>query len=155
MARKKALRYRLFGIGRMPHALTKRTGPSALLSEAGISIKATSRAVRLPGLRSGGSLTLLIGAAVVLPDRVLLSVVNDVIVDADLRATEKTGHTLAFTEKGLVLVLDVGTLVAEGKGTVTLTYRLDLDATTLAGLPSHTLPVAVTDVVALRVKGWA
>jgi hypothetical protein len=96
-----AWRYKLFKSGRMPPTL-QAAAPGAVLAVEGISLKLHGRSVKLPGLRSGRSVSLKVGALVVTQRRMLGSVGRYVLVDSDLAPGEGP-HRVSFAADGVRL----------------------------------------------------
>ena len=125
-----------------------------LVSAEGVSVKASGRSVRLPGVRSGRSVSLLAGSLVVLPRRALASVGRYPILDTDFSGVAADGQSLSFAPDGVRIKIDVQSLVEGGSGTVELHFREPLDGTVLAQLPSTTCPVQLSNTVAAMIRGW-
>jgi hypothetical protein len=146
-----AWRYKLFKSGRMPPTL-KAAAPGALLAVEGISVKVHGRSVKLPGLRSGRTVNLRVGALVVTQRRMLGSVGRYVLVDADL-APGDGPHRVTFAPDGVRLSPDIPTLFPDGGGEVEFHWDVELEPTTLASLPSGPTTVALPEQVAALVRG--
>ncbi len=146
-----AWRYRLFKSGRMPPTL-QAAAPGAVLAVEGISLKVHGRSVKLPGLRSGRSVSLKVGALVVTPRRMLASVGRYVLVDSDLEPDEGP-HRVSFAADGVRLTPDIPTLFPQGSGEVEFHWDVELDAMVLSSLPSAPLSVAMPEQVAALVRG--
>jgi hypothetical protein len=152
---KTALRYRLFHYGKMPTALAAvRSGPDVLVAAEGISIKSSSRSVRLPGLRSGRGVSLLVGSIVLTPRRLIAAVGPYEILDSDFTAAGGEGQTLALSADGVRIALEVESVLDGGKGSVELHYRMTLEETVLAQLPSIKISIALSDAVAPMLRSW-
>jgi hypothetical protein len=145
-----AWRYKLFKSGRMPRTL-QAAAPGALLAVEGISLKLHGRSVKLPGLRSGRSVSLKVGALVVTPRRMLGSVGRYVLVDSDLLPSEGP-HRVSFAADGVRLTPDIPTLFPQGSGEVEFHWDVELDPTVLSSLPSGPLSVALPEQVAALVR---
>jgi hypothetical protein len=135
----KALRYKLFGIGKMPPALAEAAARDEVLVAAeGVSIKQTIHALKMKRASVRHGVQLLVGSLVMLPDELLLSVGNLVIVNAEWRDTVPGGQQLTLAEDGVRLTCDVASLVDDGSGSVEAHFRLALTPSLLAQLPANT-----------------
>jgi hypothetical protein len=146
-----AWRYKLFKSGRMPPTL-QAAAPGALLAIEGISLKVHGRSVKLPGLRSGRSVNLRVGALVLTQPRMLGSVGRYVLVDSALGPGEGP-HRVSFSADGVRLTSDIATLFPQGSGMVEFHWDVELDQTVLSSLPSGSLSVALPEQVAALVRG--
>ena len=132
----KALRYRLFRVGRMPPRLkAAAAAPEVLLAAEGISVRAHSRSVRLPALRSGRGVVLLAGSLVILPDRLLAGIGSAVVLDTGFGGPGTDGQELTLSPDGARLKLEVMTVYADGAGSVELHFREPLEPAVLAQVP--------------------
>ncbi len=145
-----AWRYKLFKSGRIPPTL-QAAAPGALVAVEGISLKVHGRSVKLPGLRSGHSVNLKVGALVVTPRRMLGSVGYYVLVDSALGLGEGP-HRVSFASDGVRLTSDLRTLFPQGSGEVEFHWDVELDPTVLSSLPSDPLSVALPEQVAALVR---
>jgi hypothetical protein len=145
-----AWRYKLFKSGRTPPTLQAASAGAALAVE-GISIKVHGRSVKLPGLRSGRSVSLKVGALVVAQRRMLGSVGRYVLVDSNLGPDEGP-HRVGFAADGVRLTPDIPTLFPQGSGEVEFHWDVELDPTVLSALPSGPLSVALPEQVAALVR---
>jgi hypothetical protein len=134
----------------MPPTL-RAAAPGALLAVEGISIKLHGRSVKLPGLRSGRSVSLKVGALVVAERRLLGSVGRYLLVDSDLGPDEGP-HRVSFAADGVRLIPDIPTLFPEGSGEVEFHWDVELDHSVLSSLPSGPLSVALPEQVAALVR---
>ena len=134
----------------MPPTL-QAAAPGALLAVEGISIKLHGRSVKLPGLRSGRSVSLKVGALVVTQRRMLGSVGRYVLVDSDLGPAEGP-HRVSFAADGVRLTPDIPTLFPQGSGEVEFHWDVELNPTVLSSLPSGLLSVALPEQVAALVR---
>jgi hypothetical protein len=151
-----ALRYRLFRIGKMPPALRTASNSADVLRTAeGVSVKISGRSIALPGVRSGRSLQLAVGSIVLSPSRLLAAVGAWVILDTGFVGMPDTGHTVAFSEEGMHLHVSVPKVYQGGRGTFDLQFRVNLDQSALARLPSTTLAVRLPEGIAPLVRRWA
>jgi len=142
---KKTLRYRWFGIGKMPEALRARLDPEGLLFfTEGISVKVRARA-RTPGARSH-SVSLKCGAFAVTRSRLVATVSRRKVVDLPLAAPGGSdgAASLRLEADGLHLSVDVGRAHPEGEGTIDLHFREELSAELLASFPTTMLAGPVT-----------
>lgn len=150
-----ALRYRLFGLGKMPPELKAAAArPGVLLAAEGVSIKQTVEQLKIPRASVARGTRLEVGAIVLLPDRLLLSVRSRVILDADLRHGGSGEHSLTLTPNGPRVSFDVASVVAGGSGSVTVHYRVKLTDQALARLPDGTVDVSLMSVEQALLKGW-
>ncbi len=148
----KALRYRLFKVGRMPETL-KQASPGAIVAEEGIPVRANSRSVRLPGLRTGRGVNLLTpGSLVIHSDRVLAAVGKNVIVDSPVPAAGGEGQTLNAAADGIRIAIDIKSVFAPGAGSVELRFGLPLEPAVLASVPTG--PIELSDVVPVLIRNW-
>jgi hypothetical protein len=148
------LRYRLFGIGKMPPELKAAAArPDVLLAAEGISIKQTVDRLKIPRASVRHGTRLEVGAAVLLPDRLLLSVRSRVILDTGFNGGSG-GQALTLSADGPQISFDVASVVDGGSGSVTVQYRVELSERVLAQLPAGTCNVSLTDANAALLKGW-
>ena len=145
-----AWRYKLFKSGRMPPTL-QAAAPGAVLAVEGISLKVHGRSVKLPGLRSGRSVSLKVGALVVTQRRMLGSVGRYVLVDSDLVSGDGP-HRVSFAADGVRLTPDIPTLFPQGGGEVEFHWDVELDPTMLSSIPSGSLSVALPEQAAVLVR---
>jgi hypothetical protein len=151
----KALRYRLFGSGKMPQLLRDAAASaSALVAEDGISVKESCRGLRLPRRRIGVGSRLLVGSLVILPGRLLAAIGERPFLDTDLRAAENANASLALAADGVRISFDVADIEARASGSVELHFKLAIEPTTLASLPAAACPVALTDAYAALLASW-
>src|SRR5690242_12221023 len=142
-----AWRYKLFKSGRMPPTL-EAAAPGAVLAVEGISIKVRGRSVKLPGIRSGRSVSLKAGALVVTQSRILGSVGRYVLVESELTPGEGP-HRVSFAADGVRLVPDIPTLFPEGGGEVEFHWTAELEPTVLSSLPTGPLSVTLPEQAAV------
>jgi len=151
-----AWRYRLFRIGKMPPALRTASNSVDVLSPAeGVSVKISGRSIALPGVRSGRSLQLAVGSIVLSPSRLLAAVGAWVILDTGFVGIPDTGHTVALSAEGMQLHVSVPQVYQGGRGTFDLQFRVNLDQSVLAHLPSTPLAVRLLEGIAPLVRRWA
>jgi hypothetical protein len=151
----KALRYRLFGSGKMPQVLRDAAASaSALVAEEGISVKESARGLRLPRRRIGVGSRLLVGSLVILPGRLLAAIGDRPFLDTNLPAAENANASLALATDGVRISFEVADIEARGSGSVELHFRLAIGPTTLASLPAAACPVALTDAYAALLASW-
>jgi hypothetical protein len=150
-----ALRYRLFGMGKMPAGLADAAaGSEVLFSAEGISVKQTVTGLKMARASVPSGTKLLIGALVVAPERLLASLGSHPIVDTFLRETDTGDATLTLAQDGVRITLNVADVLDGASGTVEIHYRVALDPPTLAGLPSHPCPVSLTNAAPALLNGW-
>jgi hypothetical protein len=151
-----AWRYRLFRIGKMPPELRTASNSADVLSAAeGVSVRISGRSIALPGVRSGRSLQLAVGSIVLSPGRLLAAVGAWVILDTGLGAIPDTGHTVALSAEGMHLHVSVPEVYEGGRGTFDLQFRITLDQSVLAQVPSAPLAVRLPEGIAPLVRRWA
>lgn len=153
-----ALRYRLFGMGKMPPELRALSSdPAVLIAAEGLPVTQTVDALKLERASVAHGVKRLVGAVVLLPDRLLLSTGPSVIVDAQLPAPAQpptaATATAEFSRAGIHLSADVASLVERGSGTIELRYRLELNPSLLAQLPQAPVNGSLQDPAAL-LSGW-
>jgi hypothetical protein len=152
---KRALRYRLFGIGKMPPELKAAAArPDVLLAAEGVSIKQTVDRLKIPRASVRHGTRLEVGAAVIVPDRLMLSIRSRVILDTDLRHAGSGAQKLTLSAEGAQIMFDVASVVDGGSGSVTVQYRVVLSERVLAQLPAGTCNVSLSDANAALLKGW-
>src|SRR6266852_3906995 len=107
----KALRYRLFRMGKMPESLaTAASGGDVLLAGEGLPVHNRVKSLRIPGARTSGVRTAS-GAIVILPGRLLASIGRYEIADTHLGAD--TGQqTLELASDGVWIRFDVASVLA-------------------------------------------
>jgi hypothetical protein len=151
----KALRYRLFKMGRMPAALTAAAaGPDVLVAEEGVSAKQTVSNLRMPRSRVNHGTSLFVGALVLTPARVLASLGDNQILDADPRASLPGAvASVEFAADGMRVSADIGAVVAGASGSFTLHFRVPIDAAALAQLPQTAVSVPLLDAGA-TLRPW-
>jgi hypothetical protein len=151
----KALRYRLFGTGKMPQLLRDASADAApLVAEEGISVKESVRSLRLPRARVGVGSRLLVGSLLVLPGRVLAAIGDRTFLDTDLRPAENANASLALAADGVRISFDVADIEHRASGSVEVHFRLTIESTALAALPTAACPVALTDAYAALLASW-
>jgi hypothetical protein len=151
----KALRYRLFGSGKMPQLMRDVSASATpLVAEEGISVKESARSLRLPRTRIGVGSRLLVGSLVILPGRVLAAIGDRTFLDTDLRPAENPNASLALAADGVRISFDVADIEARASGSVELHFKLAIEAAALASLPAAACPVALTDAYAALLASW-
>jgi hypothetical protein len=151
----KALRYRLFGMGKMPAALKEAAAvPGVLLAEEGVSVTQSVHTLRMPRASVSTGTKLLIGSIVLHPGRALAALGSYPILDSDLRPAATPNATLAIAADGVRISLDVGYTVPDASGTVTVHYKLELAQVILNQLSATGCPVVLTNVMPALLKGW-
>jgi hypothetical protein len=96
-----------------------------------------------------------VGSLVVSPRAVLAAVGPYVILDhrfAD--GSGREGQTLTLTPESVLLALDVSSVLEGSKGQIDLHFRVRLDSSALAQLPTAPVTVAVSDAVGPLMRGW-
>jgi hypothetical protein len=151
----KALRYRLFGSGKMPQLLRDAAeSASPLVAEEGISVKESARGLRLPRVRIGVGSRLIVGSLVILPGRLLAAIGDRTFLDTDMRPAENANASLALAADGVRISFEVPDIEARGSGSVEIHFRLAIEPTTLASLPTAAFPVALMDAYAALLASW-
>jgi hypothetical protein len=151
----KAMRYRLFGIGKTPPALKDAAAGSGVpVAVEGVSVRESVRSLRMARASVAQGTKLLVGSVVVRHDRLLASVSAYPIVDTDFGQPNRADSTLSLAEDGVRVTFEVASVLASGSGSVEVHYRLPLDATVLAQLPSISCPVSLSNAVPALLKGW-
>jgi len=150
---RKALRYRLFGMGKMPDAMKAAAGSSEmLLADEGLPVHNHVSSLQMPGAKVSGGVRTASGALVILPGRLLASIGNYVIVDTRLDGGGM--QELALAEDGVRIRFDVATVLSGGSGSVEVRYKLPIDASVLAALPTLTCPVALSHAAEALLNPW-
>ena len=150
-----ALRYRLFGIGKMPPLLKQAAaGSDVLVAAEGVSVRETVEALKMPRASVGHGSKLIVGSVVVLPDRLLAAVGQHVILDTGFKPVDGADQTLAVAPDGLRISFDVAAVLEHGSGSAEVHYRLPLEETVLARLPVTTCPVSLCNAQPALLKGW-
>lgn len=153
------LRYRLFGIGKLPDALratAETEGILHLFEGVPVRLKFVGRVPGLVGL--GTDIRTYSGAVVFTGKRIL----------ASLSGTSKYGNkaldvpwdtgtdgplTLTINEQGIFLYLDVAKVNPEWSGELSFHYRLSLSQEELAALPKRALALTVPSEYVLKAVG--
>ena len=153
----KALRYRLFGMGKMPDALKEAAAsPDVVLADEGLVVHNRVASLRMPGARVSGGVRTASGAVVILPGRLLASIGTYVIVDTGLDDKGEAGgqHVLTLAEDGVRIRFEVATVLRQGSGTVNVNYKLPLDPSVLARLPARELHVTLSHAAEAFLNPW-
>jgi hypothetical protein len=151
---RKALRYRLFGMGKMPEALAAvAAGPDVLLASEGLAVRNRVWSLRIRGARVSSGFRSASGAIVILPGRLMASIGTRVIADTAFGAEGGTAQ-LALSGDGVRIKFDVASVVADGSGTVEVHYRLPLDAALLSQLPATSFPVTLSHAAEALLNPW-
>jgi hypothetical protein len=151
---RKALRYRLFGMGKMPDALkAAAAGADVVLADEGLPVHNHVNSLRIPGARIGRGVRTISGAIVILPGRLLASIGKYVILDTDFRA-DGGQQELALSGDGVRIKLDVASMLHGGSGSVEVHYRIPLVASVLSQLPVTNCRVALSHPVEALVNPW-
>lgn len=121
---------RLFGAGHLPTELSRLAdGPGVLVQAEGVTLKFSSRGLRVPGRYSSRGVRLHRGAVVVTGERIAMSIGKRVVLDSPY-GTTSTPLSLQIAPDGVRLHLDVGAAVPDGKGTLEITARVATTAAT-------------------------
>lgn len=150
---RKALRYRLFGMGKMPEQM-KAVASSAgvIVADEGLPVHNRVRSLRIPGAKVGGGVRTASGALVILPDRLLASVGSYVIVDTAFGADGE--QELELGNDGVHLRFDVASAYDRGSGSIEIYYRLPLDDSVLSRLPALSCRVRVSHAFEALLRPW-
>jgi hypothetical protein len=143
----KALRYRLFGMGKMPHKLkAAAASPDVVLADEGLVVHNRVQSLQMPGARVGGGVRTASGAVVILPGRLLASIGPHVVVDTGFEEQGEAGgkHLLTLADDGMLISFDVASVLSQGSGTVDVKYKLPLDSSVLARMPARELHVTLS-----------
>jgi hypothetical protein len=97
---------------------------------------------------------LIIGAAVLLPDRLLASIGRHLIVDTDFRPSGHERQTLTLAEDGVHLTMDVADVLKGTTGSVEVHYRVTVPADVLAQMPARSVQVSVHNAGPGLLNGW-
>jgi len=151
---RKAIRYRLFGMGKMPDVLkAAAAGSDVLLADEGLPVHNHVRSLRIPQARVSSGVRTASGALVMLPDRMLASIGTRVILDTRFHGSDGK-QQLALAEDGVRISFDVATVLSGGSGSVDVHYRLPIDASVLAMLPALTCQVALSHAAEAFLYPW-
>src|SRR3954452_19823807 len=132
-----AWRYRLFRMNRLPAALAEvAAAPGTLVAAPGVSVRAVGRSVRAPGVRGYRSAHAMVGPFVLRGDRVVAALGQYVVLDAPFDGPQTPGQSITLDADGLHVHVELSSLWPEGKGTLDLAYRQELDEVTLAQVPA-------------------
>jgi hypothetical protein len=150
-----ALRYRLFGIGKMPPALREASeDPGVLLVAEGVSIKQSVRSLRMPRASVNRGVKLLVGSVVFLPGRLLASVARHVILDTEFAPDAEGDQQITVAEDGIRIAFDVATVIDGGSGSVDVHFRIPLTSSVTAQLPSTPCAVSLSNALPALLNGW-
>jgi len=150
---KKALRYRLFGMGKMPDALTTAAASGdVLVASEGLPVHNHVRDLKIQGARVSNGVRTASGAIVIRPGRLLASIGRYVIVDSDFSPHGR--QRLAIDGDGLRVTFDVATVISGGSGSVEVRYKLPLDTAVLGQLPATEFAVALSHASAALLNPW-
>jgi hypothetical protein len=151
----KALRYHLFGIGKMPPPLREAAAENeALLAAEGISLKQTVDGLKIPRASVRHGVKLLVGSVVILPNRLMLGVGKHVIVDAAIDPTTQAPATLTLAEDGIRISFDVANVINGGSGAMEVQYRLRLSSAVLGQLRTMSLCATISNPGPGLLNGW-
>jgi hypothetical protein len=151
----KAFRYRVFGTGKMPPALREAAAhPGVLIAAEGVPIREMVDRLKMPRASVRHGVRLLVGALVLAPDRLLLSVGKFPIVNTDLREPARGGAALTLGEDGLRIDLDVARVMEGASGSVAVHYRVALVPAILAQLPASGVRVSIANAGPSLLNGW-
>jgi len=140
----------------MPPALrSAATAGDVVMAAEGVSVKISGRSIALPGVRAGRSVNLNAGSIVLSRDRIRASVGAWVVLDSSFGEDAQNGHTVTFAADGVHVHLEVPEIYEGGRGTFALHFRIDLDQSVLAALPSTPRAVRVPDGIAPLLRNWA
>ena len=128
--------------------------PDVLLAAEGVSIRQTVDRLKIPRASVNHGMRLEVGAAVLLPDRLLLSVRSRVILDTDFRDGGSGGQSLTLSADGPQISFDVASVVDGGSGSVVAQYRFELAEQILTQLPATTCNVSLKNADQALLKGW-
>jgi len=151
---RKALRYRLFGMGNMPEELAAAAASSdVMLACEGLPVWNRVWSLRIPGARVSGGSSSASGAIVILPGRLLASVGKYLIVDSAFGA-DGGRQQLTLSSDGLRIKFDVASVLAGGSGSVQLYYRVALEESLLSQLPAMQFSVTLSHVAETLLNPW-
>jgi hypothetical protein len=151
---RKALRYRLFGMGKMPEKLkAAAAGPDVVLAAEGLPVSNHVQALRIPGATVGTGVRSAAGSLVILPGRLLASIGTHVIMDTALPPGGGK-QELVLSSDGVRIAFDVASVLRGGTGSVEVHYKLALDETVLSQLPAASGPVSLADAVPALLNPW-
>ncbi|UFS57975.1 hypothetical protein [Subtercola endophyticus] len=128
---------RLFGSGKLPESVLRELGDAVVLArQEGIRVSARG-SYRVPGRRQGAGVQLHAGAFVITASRVIATIGKATVIDLPFAAATPGGAaTVAFAETGVTLKFDVGRTTPNGDGDAEISFRGEIPATVLAGIPS-------------------
>jgi hypothetical protein len=150
---RKALRYRLFGIGKMPETLhAAAAGSDVLVASEGLPVRNHVHALKVPGARVSSGVRTASGAIVILPRRLLASIGKYVVIDTDF--SQRGEQQLAIDGDGLRITFDVATVMRNGSGSVEVRYRLPLDAGVLSRLPATEFAAKLSNASLALLNPW-
>jgi hypothetical protein len=150
---RKALRYTLFGMGKMPDVLKSAAGGSDVLAaEEGLPVHNTVSVLKVRGARVSSGVRTASGAVVILPGRLLASIGRYVIVDTDF--SPRGDQQLAIDGDGLHITCDVTTVIRGGTGSVEVRYKMPVDAGVLSQLPATEFAVALSNAAPALLGPW-
>ncbi len=151
---RKALRYRLFGMGKMPDALRAAAGGADVLVAAeGLPVHNRVQSLRMPQAKVSSGVRSASGSVVMLPGRLLASIGKYVILDTEFPA-DGGKQELALAEDGVRISFDVSTVLSEGTGSVEVHYKLPLDQSVLGQLPVRGCPVRLVHAAEALLYPW-
>ena len=150
-----ALRYRLFGMGKMaPELREVASGPGVLVSAEGVSVRQTVDQLKIPRASVNHGTKLVVGAIVLLEARLMLSVGKRVWLDTALHTAGDEGSALTFRTDGIMIALEVARLVKGGSGRVNMRYRHALSDDVLAMLPGTSCDLPPAALSPRLLDGW-
>jgi hypothetical protein len=151
---RKALRYRLFGMGKMPEKLKDAAaGQDVVLAAEGLPVWNRVQSLRIPGATVGTGARSAAGSIVILPGRLLASVGTHVILDTVL-PPDSGKQELAISGDGVRITFDVASVLRGGTGSVEVHYKLALDETVLSQLATASGPVSLAGAVPALLNPW-
>lgn len=152
---KTTLRYRLFKIGKMPPTLAQAaSGPDVIVAAEGISLRCHGSSIKLPGYRAGSSVNLASGAIVLTQERLLTSFARYVVVDSEILPAGQEPHRVELAADGVRVFPDLPTLFGDaGSGVLELHWRIEIEPSRLASLPSGPASIVLPEQVAPLIRG--
>jgi hypothetical protein len=151
---RKALRYRLFGMGKMPEKLKNAAaGPDVVLAAEGLPVSNRVASLRIPGATVGTGVRSAAGSLVILPGRLLASIGTHVILDTALPPGGGQ-QELAVASDGVRITFDVATVLRGGSGSVEVHYKLPLGEPALSQLAPANGPVSLAHATEALLNPW-
>jgi hypothetical protein len=151
---RKALRYRLFGLGKMPESLKNAAADQdAVLAAEGLPVSNRVASLRIPGATVGTGVRSAAGSIVILPGRLLASIGTHVILDTALPPGGGQ-QELAVSSDGVRITFDVASVLRGGSGSVEVHYKLPLGEPVLSQLAAARGPVSLVHAVPALLNPW-